>query len=177
MSVPYPLREPLKEHLDRAKFFLHLESRATSPEHKGYFIMAGVYPLQAAFELARGWQGRAENDPEKRKDYAIRFEEEAEKRIPYMLEVRTLRNIDFHHDPVCFRDAGGAGITMQWKGRVRLPDVHSIAAQESESSGRQTNPSRSEARSRQLVQALSGWAIAPAVATSLTASINAIFSP
>jgi len=120
MSVPYPLREPLKEHLDRAKFFLHLESRATSPEHKSYFIIAGVYPLQAAFELARGWQGRAENDPEKRKEYAIRFEEEAEKRIPYMLEVRTLRNIDFHHDPVCFRDAGGAGITMQWKGRVRL---------------------------------------------------------
>jgi hypothetical protein len=119
MSIPYPLRDPFKEHIDRAKFFLHLESRATSPEHKSYFIMAAVYPLQAAFELARGWQGRTENDPEKRKEYAVRFEEEAEKRVPYMLEVRTLRNIDFHHDPVSFTDAG-AGISMQWKGRVRL---------------------------------------------------------
>jgi hypothetical protein len=37
-----------------------------------------------------------------------------------MLEVRTLRSIDFHHDPVRFEDEGSMGTNIQWKGRVHL---------------------------------------------------------
>jgi len=95
---------------------------------KTWAIMSAVYPLESAFELARGWLGRTENDRKKREESALRFEEEAEMQIPYIVEVRTLRHVDFHRDPVRFNDSGESVLEYNWMGNVKLEVNQNIGA-------------------------------------------------
>jgi hypothetical protein len=118
MSIPYPMKDSFDEYLNRAKYMLRQATLLKTDQTKTWAIMSAVYPLESAFELAREWPGRY--DRKKREESALRFEEEAEMEIPYILEVRTLRHIDFHRDPVRFRDSGDDVLEQLWMGNVKL---------------------------------------------------------
>jgi hypothetical protein len=118
MSIPYSMKDSFDEYLNRAKYMLRQATLLKTDQTKTWAIMSAVYPLQSAFELAREWPGRY--DRKKREERALRFEEEAEGEIPYIVEVRTLRHVDFHRDPVRFRDSGEGVLEQTWMGNVKL---------------------------------------------------------
>jgi hypothetical protein len=126
MSIPYPMKDSFDEYLNRAKYMLHQATLLKTDQTKTWAIMSAVYPLESAFELAREWPGRY--DRKKREESALRFEEEAEAEIPYIVEVRTLRHIDFHRDPVRFHDSGESAIEFRWMGNVKLEVNQNIGA-------------------------------------------------